>query len=164
MRVLDDAARGELPLARRRLVDAVASWAGAGGMDVLLAFDGAGPWRPGRTTIGPGLVIEGSGSGQSGDDILERAAAEARAAVRTHWVVSSDRTLCDVAGAGAERVIDADTFVAVWLAGTGVGADPDGGAASPGIDAAGEGAGTTVGGLLDDDVAARLERLRRGGR
>ena len=171
LRRLDEAGRSELPLARRRLVDAVASWAGAAGVDVLLVFDGAGPWRPGRTTIGPGIVVEGSGGGRSGDELLERAAAQARVAGRVHWVVSSDRTLCHVAGASAERILDADTFVAVWLAGTGAGADPDGGPSGrvgdrvTGVasnDPAGQSGGSSLGGLLDDDVAARLERLRRG--
>lgn len=146
--------RGDLAHVRRRLVDAVASWAGREGVDVLLAFDGAGPWRPGRTRVAPGVEVEGSGGGQSGDDLLEGIASDARRAGRAHWLVTNDRALRDVAGSGALLVLGADEFVEVRVAR----------ATEPHADdhVAPPGPAGGIGSLLDPDVAARLERLRRG--
>jgi predicted RNA-binding protein with PIN domain len=138
----------------RRLADAVASWASASGVEVLLVFDGAAP-----VPSTPACRIAGSG-GATADELLERAAATARREGRTHWVASSDRVVQEVAGAGAQRVLGAAAFVAELEA---AGPEPEGGVQpAPGpAGATGPGA-SKLGEHLDPGTRDGLERLRRG--
>jgi predicted RNA-binding protein with PIN domain len=157
LRQVGDAARDDATL-RRRLVDATCSWAAAHGHDVHVAFDGAGPWRPGVVRITPQVEVIGSGA-REGDDVLERLAADLRRRGVAHWLVTNDGALRQVAGIGADRVIRSDDFV-LELA-----ASPD-----PATNAAHDSAsvtfepppGTALSEALDPEVRARLERIRRG--
>lgn len=137
---------------RRGLVDAVCSWAPGAEARVDIVFDGAGPWRAGKVSASPEVRVIGSGRAE-GDDVLERRAANAHRARERYWLVTSDRALQEVAGARAERILDADAFVA--------------GLGAPAVDrsqaaVAGSQPGTRLSETLDADVRARLERLRRG--
>lgn len=138
---------------RRALVDAVASWTATSEVvdRTVVVFDGAGPWRAGETKVGAAVVVAGSGA-RSGDELVEAHAARlARAAARC-WVVSSDRLLQSVAGARAERSIGSDEFVVEMTASKQAPAQPT----------RREAPATGLAGLVDDDVRAQLERLRRG--
>lgn len=146
---------------RRRLVDAVAGWAALEDHDVVLVFDGAGPWAAGRTRVDSRTEVEGSGA-RSGDSVLERrAAAFARAGRRT-WIASDDGEVRAVAGARAELVIRSEELVHHLKQASQVQAPP------PPPTTRGTGDGTPpparpgISGLIDDDVRAKLERIRRG--
>lgn len=137
---------------RLRLVDAICSWAAGEGYEVQVAFDGAGPWRPGSVQASDLVEVIGTGA-REGDDVVERLAADYRRADRTHWVVSSDQALRQVAGAGAERVVGADEFVTA-VAAPPTGVDPE--------RATGRAVQSRLSESLPEDVRARLERMRRG--
>lgn len=141
---------------RRRLVDAASSWAAAEGHEVVVMFDGAGPWRPGQVRISPDLVVHGSG-GAEGDELIERAAGRARASRRPHWIVSNDHALRMVAGAGADRVVASDDFAAELRGERRAGADDERGTTT--FEAH---SGTRLAEAMGGDVLARLERMRRG--
>lgn len=141
---------------RRRLVDAAAGWAASSGHDVVVTFDGAGPWRPGRVRITMQLEVQGSG-GAEGDDLIERQAALAGSEGRAYWLVSNDRALRMVAGAQAERTLDSDAFARLLTARPPVVAAAD--VDREGTVTAGP---TRIVETLDADVRARLERMRRG--
>lgn len=136
---------GEAELARRFL-DRCVSWVAAEGAEAFVAFDGTPP--------GPGsdrCEVVGSGPDDA-DALLERAGAQARAARRRHWVVSSDRAVTTVAGQGAERVLDVQTFATLLH-------DSPGRASGAGP---AEAAASRVGDHLDAATRSSLERLRRG--
>jgi predicted RNA-binding protein with PIN domain len=95
---------------RRRLVDALCSWASVAGVEVQVVFDGAGPWRAGKVRATAGVTVIGSGRAE-GDDVVERRAANAHRDQRAYWIVTSDRALQHVSGARAERVVGAEDFV-----------------------------------------------------
>lgn len=139
---------------RRRLVDAISSWAARSDHHAFVTFDGAGPWRPGSVRVSDAVEVFGTG-GVEGDDVIARRAV---AAVRTktpYWLVTSDRELSMLAGGGADRTVRADAFVEVEL-----GPGPSGsGPSSVTVDLP---AGTQLAQTLDDEVRAKLERLRRG--
>jgi predicted RNA-binding protein with PIN domain len=140
---------------RRRLVDAICSWAGSQDHDVVVAFDGAGPWAPGVVRASPRVEVEGTGAA-SGDAVLERRAQQLRLGHRAHWIVTSDNALRQVAGAGADRQLDSAAFVGLL-------ADPRLDEPEPGAAAPVESpARSQLGDTLSDDVRARLERMRRG--
>jgi len=139
---------------RRRLVDAVGSWAAQTDHDCMVVFDGVGPWRPGQVRITDRVVVEGSGAA-TGDELVERHAARARTARRTHWVATDDRQLQVVAGAGADRVLQSASFVEELVA-----RDPDEpirtNTPEPGS------GGSRMFDSASPDVLDALERLRRG--
>ena len=137
------------PDLRRRLVDRITSWASSHDHDVVVAFDGAGPWRPGSIRVTPRVEVVGSGPAE-GDDLLEQRAAELRRTRRPHWVVTSDGAVRHVAGAGADRTIASDDFVAELDVAAPIERAPVQLQPSRLVD------------TLDDDVRAKLERLRRG--
>lgn len=141
-------------LLRRRLVDAIVSWAGRLGHEACITFDGAGPWRAGSTTVAPGVEVVGSG-GREGDEVVEQRARQAGRAGRSVWVVTSDVPLQRVAGAHADRTIAADAFVAELD----VAQDPSGDEPRSAQDAS---PGSPLAGALSPEVRARLEQLRRG--
>jgi predicted RNA-binding protein with PIN domain len=138
---------------RRRLVDAIGSWAGEEGHAVFVTFDGAGPWRPGAVRISAEVEVFGTG-GVEGDDVIARRAVASVRASQAYWLVTSDRGLQLLAGGGADRVVFADDFVAELRA-----ASPS--SAQPSVTFEAQ-PGTRLAETLDDDVRARLERMRRG--
>lgn len=138
---------------RQRLVDALCSWAPVAGVEVQVVFDGAGPWRAGKVRATADVVVIGSGRAE-GDDVIERRAANAHRDRRAYWVVTSDRQLQQVAGARAERVVDADDFVAELARATPTPSDVLIDAPAP--------LTSQVRHDLDEDTLAKLERLRRG--
>lgn len=145
--------------AARRLVDASVGWAARADVDVLVTFDGAGPFGAGELRCSPSAVVVGTGS-RDADSVLEdHASATCRSGGRW-WLVTSDRALREVAGAGADRVLGARA----WL--REIGLDGEGPSAPPeelrGTDAPGTAGSSSVRASLDDEVRARLERLRRG--
>jgi predicted RNA-binding protein with PIN domain len=138
---------------RRRLVDAIGSWAATAGHDAFVTFDGAGPWQPGSTRISDAVEVFGTGRVE-GDDVLAKRAVACVRSGASYWLVTSDRELQLLAGGGADRVVAADGFVAEL----GVAH-----AATPVRSVTGDApAGTRLGESLDDDTRARLERMRRG--
>lgn len=137
---------------RRRLVDALCTWAPLAGVQVHVVFDGAGPWRAGKVRATEDVMVIGSGRAD-GDDVVERRAANAHRDGQAYWIATSDRELQQVAGGGADRVLSAEDLVAE-LAAVPNDAPESHSEAGP--------AGSTIGADLDDDVRARLERLRRG--
>lgn len=139
---------------RLRLVDAVCGWAARVEVQVQLVFDGAGPWRAGKLRASEAVQVIGSGRAD-GDAVLERRAAIAHRAGRTFWVATSDRALQQVAGARAERILDADAFVAEL--GPTRAAEPPASDVQVVVEP-----GTRLAETLDADVRARLERMRRG--
>ncbi len=139
---------------RQRLVDALCSWAPVAGVEVQVVFDGAGPWRAGKVRATADVIVIGSGRAE-GDDVLERRAATAHRAGRAYWVATSDRELQQVAGARAQRVLDADDFVRE-LAGAAA-STPSGAASNSATQPSSQ-----VRDDLDEDTLAKLERLRRG--
>jgi predicted RNA-binding protein with PIN domain len=141
---------------RRRLVDAICSWAGREDHEVVIAFDGAGPWHAGTVRASVQVEVEGTGA-TSGDAVLERRARALRDAGAVHWIVSSDRAVAAVAGAGADRVLDSEDFVALL-------GDPSRDAPTRDEDRAAPNgpAGSSIADALGADARARLERLRRG--
>ena len=139
---------------KRRLVDAICSWAASSHLEVFVTFDGAGPWREGEVRVAPSVTVVGSGT-QVGDDLIESLAAAFHRERRTFWLVTSDAELRHVAGARAERVIDSDQLVRELSAAHDASepaAGPD--ASSP--------PGTQLRETLDPDTRSALERLRRG--
>lgn len=142
---------------RRALVDAVAGWiARAPDADAVhLVFDGAGPWSEGETQITPAVTVVGSGK-RSGDDVVIAIARDGAARADVLWVVSSDREVRDIAGASAHRDLDADAFVRVVLgsAARAAGAEVEQPEPPP--------LRRGIAELVNDDVRAKLERLRRG--
>jgi predicted RNA-binding protein with PIN domain len=136
---------------RRRLVDALGSWAASEGHEVFATFDGAGPWRPGSVRISSAVEVFGTGDVE-GDDVLARHAIAAVRARTPYWLVTSDRGLQLLAGGGADRTIAADAFVAELVA-----------PAAPAPAVTTELApGTRLAESLDPATRARLERMRRG--
>lgn len=147
--------------AAARLVERCAGAAGAHGWEVLVTFDGLGPHGAvGERHVSPQCSVVATGSA-SADSLLEREAAQAAAAGRAHWLVTSDRGLRDVAGGSADRVLGARAFLAELGA-------PDAGARATEVerdayaDRAHGAAGSPLRERVSADVRGLLERLRRG--
>ncbi len=134
------------------LVDAVASWAAAEGVESLLAFDGAVERsRP----VGSVQVI--ATGAKEADEVLAERAARLAARGLAHWLVSEDRAVRATAGAHADRVLDAASFVALLR--PGAASNSSSGSSD---DAADPQPRTAIGDAVSDDARARLECLRRG--
>jgi hypothetical protein len=114
----------------RRCADAVASWAAQRGFELVAAIDGGAA---------------------SADQQLVDAAQLARKDGRRWWIASDDRELCEIAGVGAERVLDSAGLIAA------LDVAPDIEPPLPEPDAQ-----SSVGDRQSEDVRQRLERLRRG--
>ena len=138
---------------RRRLVDATCGWAASLGLRVQVTFDGVGPWKPGVVEASPEVQVIGTG-GEEGDDVIARLAREVRRAGGQHWLVSSDRELRLVAGAGAVREITADDFVLELLAPAVIDASQE---AAPRVARPSQ-----LRDSIDQDTRTKLERMRRG--
>jgi predicted RNA-binding protein with PIN domain len=140
------------------LCDGLLGWIVGEGHEALLVFDGVGPQGEGARDWGHGLVVVGSGRAE-GDVILERRAVELRASGRSHWVVSDDRVVRDVAGAGADRTLGSAELVAELAAAHKLPVDVDGVAVEVERHQA---ATSRLRDDLDADTLAKLERMRRG--
>jgi hypothetical protein len=97
-------------LPERELVERCRVWAQARGQPLVLVFDGRAPGGLVGGQERDLVRLVGSGA-ESADDWLAHAAAEARAAGRPYWLVTSDRELRRRAGAGAERTIGGGSFL-----------------------------------------------------
>lgn len=169
---------GELPHAnvrldadpRARLLDWILAWTTSSGADIVVVFDGEGPLGTGRTQWNHGFLVIGSGS-SDGDAVVEAEAARLHRERVNFRVVTNDHALANVAGVHAEVVHAVEHFVAEVTAEL---ADHSGATHGGGTRAAGHDAGlqpgaitrdgdtTHLGDTVDDDVRAKLERMRRG--
>lgn len=159
---------GELPHAnvdvdadpRARLLDWILAWTTTSGADIVVVFDGAGPLGAGRTQWNHAYLVIGSGS-TDGDSVVEAEAARLHREGVRFRVVTNDHALASVAGAHAEVVHAVEHFVAEITAEPMEGSDT----ASLGardVDVARSDELTHLGDTVDDDVRAKLERMRRG--
>ena len=87
-------------LSPERLVELLARWAEAEGVEAIAVFDGAAPGAV------AGVEVVGTGR-ESADDWITRRAAEL---TEPYVLVTSDRELRDRAGTNAERVIGGGAF------------------------------------------------------
>ena len=87
-------------LSPERLVELLARWAEAEGVDAIAVFDGPAPEAV------SGVEVVGTGR-ESADDWIARRAAELD---EPYVLVTSDRELRDRAGTNAERVIGGGAF------------------------------------------------------
>ncbi|MCW2949257.1 MAG: hypothetical protein JWN41_270, partial [Thermoleophilia bacterium] len=137
---------------QRRLIDAVCSWGAAHDSNIVVTFDGAGPYGTGEHRVTPNVVVLGTGASDA-DDLLEQRSRQLQRAGLAVWLVTDDVALRRVAGAGAERVTSSAEFLALV-------------ARAPAhelvhLDEGGT-PHTRVGDRIDASTRARLERLRRG--
>lgn len=124
---------------RGELVDTLASFVAGRGVRGVVVFDGVGEER----AIGP-LQVRFTAHA---DDLLERLAAENRAAERV-CVVSSDHAVRWTSGQEVRKLASREFLEEL--------------APVEHVDHEQQGAGGRVGDRLDPDVRAELERLRRG--
>src|SRR6266540_1562775 len=89
----------------RELVELIARWAAAEGVEAVAVFDGQAP----RVEPEAACTVVGTGD-ESADDWLIREAARLREAGESFWLVTSDRALRAAAAEGAERVIGGGSF------------------------------------------------------
>jgi predicted RNA-binding protein with PIN domain len=87
-------------LSPERLVELLARWAKAEGLEAIAVFDGPGP-KPVA-----GVDVVGTGA-ESADDWITRRAAEL---VEPYVLVTSDRELRERAGGNAEQIIGGGVF------------------------------------------------------
>jgi predicted RNA-binding protein with PIN domain len=103
-------------LPEQELVERCLAWARAHDRNAVVVFDGrAAGGLVGERELDARLRLVGSG-GESADEWLARAAAEARARQEPYWLVTSDRELRRRAGTAAERTIGGGSFLALLLA------------------------------------------------
>lgn len=134
-----------------RMVDLCASHAGAHGYTAFVVFDGPGPYGRPELGVGTSVRVLASGSRQA-DQLIERRANELVTAGSSFWVVSSDAVVRQVAGASAERVVDAATFAAALLS-------PD---LREIVESPEGDRRATVENTLSEEQRVQLERMRRG--
>jgi predicted RNA-binding protein with PIN domain len=166
---------------RARLLDQILEWTTVSGTDVVVVFDGEGPLGAGRSSWSRAFLVIGAGS-TDGDTVVEQEAARLRREGAQVRLVTDDHALANVAGAHAQAVLGVDHFVAQLATGPADELDVDHvhlvrdresrpgtarpGTARPGTARPGrvqpDDAHSRIGDSVDDDVRARLERLRRG--
>jgi predicted RNA-binding protein with PIN domain len=88
------------------LVAACAAWAARGGHRAVVVFDGRAPEREPDETC----EVVGTG-GESADDWIARRVGELDGAA--FWLVTSDRELCDRAGASAAEITGGGRFLSL---------------------------------------------------
>ena len=153
-----DLAGAANPDPRARLADWIMAWRTHSGHDVVLVFDGAGPQGAGRRQWDHGYLIIGSGR-EEGDSVIEAEAARLAGSNVPFRLVTNDHALGNVAGSRAEAVLSVEGFVADLAR------EP---ADRPGTTSSNTALEeivterTTLADDLDDDVRAKLERMRRG--
>src|SRR4051794_14616566 len=88
-----DIAGTDLHVRGERLVDACASFASLQGADIVVVFDGTGPYgTPVEQRVGARVTVVAT-IGNTADDWIEREASVCRASGRGYWIISSDGTL-----------------------------------------------------------------------
>lgn len=87
-------------LSSERLVELLARWAEAEGVEAIAVFDGAAPEGV------AGIEVVGTGA-ESADDWITRRAAELS---EPYVLVTSDRDLRERAGGNAERIVGGGAF------------------------------------------------------
>jgi predicted RNA-binding protein with PIN domain len=91
--------RSDVPRMRAELVEAVAGYAAAIGLEAFVVFDGPGE----KLELGATAVMYSAGA--TADDVIERLARELEGAGRAVTVVSADRELRAAVARGAVHVI-----------------------------------------------------------
>lgn len=142
-------------LLQQRLVDAVASWAAASGVQVALTFDGAGPFGVGERSIGGCMLVVATGA-TTADQWIEARVGELAAQLAVIWVVTSDGAVRAATGAGVELHVRADDFAREVLSVAGWEGLDERAAALDAPPAGGLGA------HVDETTREQLERMRRG--
>jgi len=104
--------RSEWPnMPDRELLERCRTWANEHGRRAVVVFDHKAPGGlVGERELDERCVLVGTGS-ESADEWIARAAAEHAAEGRRYWLVTSDRTLREVAGRRAERTIGGGSFL-----------------------------------------------------
>jgi predicted RNA-binding protein with PIN domain len=92
------------------LVAACRRWAREQGAHVVAVFDGRAPGGLVGEHDAGGVAVVGTGSQESADAWLARAARTLRDDGAPFWLVTSDRALRAVAGEGAERIVGGGRF------------------------------------------------------
>jgi predicted RNA-binding protein with PIN domain len=87
-------------LSPERLVELLARWADAEGVEAIAVFDGPAP------DVVSGIEVVGTGA-ESADDWITRRAAELS---EPYVLVTSDRELRERAGGNAERIVGGGAF------------------------------------------------------
>ncbi|MBD0329424.1 MAG: NYN domain-containing protein [Thermoleophilia bacterium] len=82
-----------------------AAWAAEHGGRAVVVFDGTAPGGVVGVSARGGAVVVGTGTEESADDWLTRAASRFAARERPYWLVTSDRALRAAAGGAAERLV-----------------------------------------------------------
>ena len=86
------------------------AWARERGARAVVVFDGVAPGgRVGEHEL-EGCSVVGTGSDESADEWLTRAAADLATMGGRFWLVTSDRELRAAAGEGAEQVLGGGRF------------------------------------------------------
>ncbi|MCW2973425.1 MAG: YacP-like domain [Thermoleophilia bacterium] len=142
---------------QRMFVDQVCSWGAGLGNDVVITFDGAGPYGAGDRQVTPEVVVVGTGDSDA-DSILEQRSRSLRKAGRRVWLVTDDVALRRVAGAGADRITAGVDFLELLQ----LDERQNRQAATERPASAAPPRDTRVTDGLDAATWAKLERLRRG--
>jgi predicted RNA-binding protein with PIN domain len=147
-----DHAGDDLHVRGKRFVDACASWASGEDVDVVVVFDGTGPFQvAGEQRVTPRCSVVAT-VGNTADSWIEREAAVFRAAGRDYRIVSDDNALRDAAtGRGMSTASEA--FVHEVLATA---------AAAPVPEVEVEGSTAGLARHVDAAALEQLEKLRRG--
>ncbi|MBC7460666.1 MAG: NYN domain-containing protein [Thermoleophilia bacterium] len=142
---------------QRLFVDQVCSWGAALGHDVIITFDGAGPYGAGDRQVTPEVAVVGTGA-RDADGVLEHRSRGLRKAGRRVWLVTDDVALRRVAGAGADRITSGSDFLELLQ----LDERQNRQAATERPVSAAPPRDTRVTDGLDPATWAKLERLRRG--
>jgi predicted RNA-binding protein with PIN domain len=144
---------------RRELVDRICSWGAGLGHEVVVTFDGQGPYGAGSRQVTPEVEIFGTGP-KDADGVLERRARAVRRAGRAVWLVTDDVALRRVAGAGADRITAGTEFLELLT----LDARQQRDSSTERPPAAAPPRDTRLADGVDAETWNRLERLRRGAR
>lgn len=151
-----DYAGSDLHERGKRFVDACAGWAASVDADIVVVFDGTGPFQmPGELQVTPACTIVAT-VGDTADSWIEREAAVFRMARRSYRVISNDVALRQAAAPPAGIATSSEEFVRELLA---VANEVESCVEVEGS------AGTAPQGLarlLDAASLEKLERMRRG--
>jgi predicted RNA-binding protein with PIN domain len=94
-----------------QLVERIAAWASDRGEHAIVVFDGRAPGGlRGEHEHAPGLTLVGT-RGEEADDWIVRRAAELATPGEPYVLVTSDRAVRAVAGAGARRAVGGGGFL-----------------------------------------------------
>lgn len=110
-------------ISEHALVDLCRTWADVHERQLVLVFDGTAPGGVvGERELDRRCRLVGTGSGETADDWLIRAAGNQESDGSPFWLVTSDRALREAAGRAARKVIGGGSFARELL-----GQSPSGG-------------------------------------